>query len=119
MMNKKSKVEGANILVYDNQQAYFELLKSNFSQTHQFNLFNSGQIESAVSEYDMLFFFIYDELELLDFIKLYRNDIPVVLGHWALNHVEVFEEQGNIHYLHLNKLKGEIISDVELLLKTL
>jgi hypothetical protein len=105
------------ILVYDNQQAYYELLRSGFSENAVFSLFNGLNFELADKEYNMIVFFIYDELELLDFIKLYQENIPIVLGLSLMNKYSNFIAQGNIHYLHLDKLKNEIIEDVGKLLK--
>ncbi len=118
MMNKKGKELASKILVYDNQQAYFKLLKHNFSKTYQFILWNPLQYERPESEFGMLMFFVYDDLELLDFVKLYRKGIPAVIGFSASNKAVDYYDDGNIHYLHLNRLKNEIIADMENLLKT-
>ena len=108
---------GAKILIYDNQSAYFELLKANFSNEYEFILFNSNNPESVDLECDMIFFFVYDEVELLDFVKLYREDIPVAIALSDIATSVNFKIQGNIHYLNLNKFKNEILTDISLLLK--
>ena len=61
----------------------------------------------------MIIFFIYDELELLDFVRLYNKSIPVVLGLSQMDKENDLKIQCNIHYLHLNKLKNEIIENVQ------
>lgn len=110
---------GTKILVYDNQHAYFGLLKTAFLHKYQFVLSEVGKLESADSEVDMIVFLLYDEIELLDFVKLYRQDMPVILGLSGMNKPNNFATHGNIHYLNLNKLKNEIINDITMLLEML
>lgn len=110
---------GTKILIYDNQYAYFELLKTTFLHEYQFVLSKAGELESADLEVDMIMFLVYDELELLDFVKLYKEDVPVILGLSGVNKPNNFTMHGNIHYLNLNKLKNEIINDITLLLEML
>ena len=105
------------ILIYDNQLAYYELMKSNFQSGYEFSLYESESDKSIDIEYDMLMFFLYDELELLGFMKLYREDIPVVLGLSGMNKINDRRVEGNIYYLHLDKFKEEIIEDVKMLLE--
>lgn len=104
------------ILVYDNQLAYYELLRAAFLNNYNFIIANLNKIESAINEVDMMFFFVYDEIELIDFVKIYREDIPVILGLSGDKIRENLLTQGNIHYLNLNKLKNELIDDISLIL---
>lgn len=101
------------ILIYDSQFAYYELIKTSFSEKNEIFLFTQGEDESVDIEYDMLMFFLHDELELLSFMKLYKEDIPVLLGLSQMNIINDSRLEGNIYYLHLNKLKNEIIDDVQ------
>jgi len=101
------------ILIYDSQFAYYELIKSNFSEKNEFILYNPENSELFDKEYDMLMFFLYDELELLSFMKLYKDSVPVLLGLSQMNKVNDSKLEGNIYYLHLDKLKNEIINDVQ------
>lgn len=108
-----------NVLVYDNQLAYYKLLISNFSGKYNFTRFTSKDTASTDVVYDVMMFFLQDELELLDFIKLYNKTVPMVLC-LALRDKEewpVIEE--NIYYLHLDKFKDEIVKDAGLLLQKL
>lgn len=106
-----------NVLVYDNQMAYYELLRTNFSGKHNimYYPFLNGKSPDYVCE--VIIFFLHDELELLDFVKLYNKDIPVILGIGGEAKFEGFTSEGNIYYLHLDKLKQEILEDVILLLQ--
>ena len=105
------------ILVYDNQSAYFELLKEIFLNSYEFVLINSNSRLKVDLEYDMVLFFVYDEIELLDFIKLYIEEIPFVLGISNNAAAKNFTDYGNIQFLNLLKLKDELISDISRLLE--
>lgn len=106
-----------NVLVYDNQLAYYELLKFNFSDSCNFELFSLENSDANGVLYDVIVFFLYDELELLDFIKLYNKDIPVIFGISPKDKEEEIAIEDNIYYLHLDKLKDEIINELGLLLE--
>jgi hypothetical protein len=109
---------GTTILVYDNQLAYFEILKASFSKGYKFIPASLNHTENTVGEIDMILFFVYDEIELIDFVKVYREDIPIVLGLSGVERDQDFPANGNIHYLNLNNLKDEIIEDVSRMIKT-
>jgi len=108
---------GKKILVYDNQSAYFELLKTSFPENFQFILTGFDDLENAGLEYDMVLFFVYDEIELLDFGKCYTENVPFVLGLSAKNMPDEPMNNSNIQYLNLDKLKDELVTDVEFFLK--
>lgn len=110
---------GVKILVYDNQLAYFELLKTYFTGGHQFVLINSNTIERAGLEYDMVLFFVYDEIELLDLAKIHSEEVPYVLGLSGKNMPVGHIAQGNIQYLNVDKLKNELLADIKILLDKL
>jgi hypothetical protein len=105
------------ILVYDNQSAYFELLKTTFLDNFEFTLTGFDVVENAESEYDMILFFVYDEIEFLDFVKCFTEDVPFGLGLSGKNMPLESLVSGNIQYLNLDKLKNELMADVENLLK--
>jgi hypothetical protein len=62
----------------------------------------------------MIIFFINDQLELPDYVKLYRNDIPIIFG---LAGKAGFKEKnhahdGNIHFLNLDMPKNNILKHI-------
>lgn len=110
---------GKKILVYDNQKAYYELLESEMSEGFEFISINSASAEFIHSEYDMVLFFLYDEIELLDFIKLYNEKLPFVLGVSNEETAKSIVTDGNIQFLNLNKFREELLADVKILLEVL
>jgi hypothetical protein len=108
---------GTKILVYDNQSAYFELLKTSFSASFDFFLIHSDNVKDVDSEYDMVMFFMYDEIELLDFAKLYTDRVSFVLGLSNRNKPMNFVADSNIQYLNLDVFKNELLEVVKMLLE--
>jgi len=106
-----------NVMVYDNQLAYYKLLMANFSDRYNFVLYNPSTTQVVENTYSVLMFFLYDEMELLDFIKLYNKNTPAVFATSHKDEEESFNSEGNIYYLHLDKLKDEIIEEAGILLK--
>ena len=119
MVTKKSKEVGVKILVYDNQLAYFKLLKTNLSGSYTFTLSDLNSVKGFDSEYNMVLFFVNDEIELLDFARLYRGEIPFMLAISGRDKPIDFAMKGNIQYLNLDKLKNELIYDVAMFLEKL
>ncbi|MHA3787399.1 hypothetical protein ACX0HA_04250 [Flavobacterium hauense] len=118
--NDKLKSVGVvkKILVYDNQNAYYELLKNSITEEYEFISASTVGFEFADSECDMVLFFLYDEIELLDFVKLYNENIPFVLGIANEETAKDIVTEGNIQFLNLNNLKDELLADVKVILKT-
>lgn len=104
------------ILVYDNQSAYFQLLSEIFIDRYEFIQITSGSVLSVDLDCFMVCFFVYDEIELLDFIKLYTKDVPFIVGISNNDAAKNFMNHGNIQFLNLLKLRDELIEDISLLL---
>ncbi len=66
------------VLVYDNQLGYYELMTQVVDYGYDFFLFNKKI--SIKDAYDAVVFFLHDDLELLDMVKLYDPQIPFILG---------------------------------------
>jgi hypothetical protein len=66
------------VLVYDNQVGYFSLLTDTLSEGYDFLLYNKRA--NYDDRYDAVIFFLHDDLELLDMVKLYNPEIPFILG---------------------------------------
>ena len=97
-----------NVLVYDSQDGYFELLKKTFRYcnfTHY-----RGEETTLVQNFEMIIFFLNDRLELPDYVKLYRHNIPIIFG---LASKATFrggrERKGNVYFLNLDMPKNYIL----------
>ena len=97
------------VLVYDNQLGYYNLLKDTFKGDYKFSLFKEGQGEQPEKK-DMVVFFLHDEIELIDVAKLYTEDVPFVVGCSKIRHC--LQEMKNIYTVSLIQTKDEIIKSL-------
>ncbi len=95
-------------MVYDNRDEYYKLLK-NGSNSNTFILYNNRM--KSFEHINMVIFFLNDILELTDYVKLFRKDIPVVLG--MVNEVSFkdkdYMKDRNVHLFNLKLPKGSIL----------
>ena len=113
---KQNGLKCMDVLVYDNQRAYYQLLVTHLSGEYNFVLYSSLIDVAANFRWNAMIFFLYDEMELPDFVKLYNKDVPVVFGIDREAKKDTIVIEGNIYYLHLNKLKEDIIEEASLVL---
>jgi hypothetical protein len=92
------------VLVYDNEVGYYHLLKDVISDGFEFTLYNNSDNNSR---YDVVVFFMHDEIEVMDMVKLYRRDIPFVLG--ADNGHTYIQHRDNAHIINTALSRDEII----------
>jgi len=98
------------ILVYDNQLGYYNLLKESFKKGYTFILFSNDYSVYGKNE-DAIIFFLDDDIELIDLIKLYRDDIPFIIG---CSHADAHCLTGkeNIYNVGLMQTKDKIIKQL-------
>lgn len=104
------------VLVYDSQLGYYEMLKSRLKEGFNFVLFTRGMTKIA-EEFDAVLFFLHEDIELIDLSRLYNAKVPIIIGLSK----DVAEEttQGNIYTLNLQQTKKGLIKRVRMLLKKL
>ena len=94
------------VLVYDNQLGYYELLNETLkSGSYDFRLFNNGY--DYTDGYDAVVFFLHDEIEFLDLVKLYNPKMPFVLGSSKKSNNGVIDN-ANMFTVDLNLTKDGI-----------
>jgi len=74
------------------------------SGSYDFQLFNNGNEQE---NYDAVVFFLHDEIEFIDLVKLYRPQTPFVLGSAKINS-KVPGEKTNMFTIDLNQTKDGI-----------
>jgi hypothetical protein len=105
------------ILVYDNQLGYYNLLKENFKHDYKLVLFNKDYKLYSVGE-DATVFFLHDDIELIDLIKIYRPEVPLVIG-CSQPGAHCLSGKKNIYDLSLMQTKDEILRQLGDLLHTI
>lgn len=100
------------ILVYDNQVGYFELLSSSFPG-YAFALYKPGKNK----RYDAIVFFLHDEIELLDMVRLYTGDIPFILA--SANTKAGSKNMKNLYTVDAGHTRDVLIANFEVLLQNI
>jgi len=105
------------ILVYDNQLGYFNLLKDNFKHDYKLVLFNEDYKLYNIGE-DATVFFLYDDIEVIDLIKIYQPEVPLIIG-CSYAGAHCLSGKKNIYDLSLMQTKDEIVRQLGDLLHTI
>ncbi len=101
------------IWIYDNQFGYFDLLKNNTPADYQlkhFNVNNCNQ-EDTANRADSLVFFLNDELELLDYLKLQRPGMKTILCS-PLESGAILQKDGDFIHIDVNLNKDDLINSI-------
>lgn len=107
-----------NILVYDNQVGYYQLLRDTMAREMNVSRFSGSK---SCRDYQVLVFFMTDEMELLDFMKLYKQNIPVIFASSGdvSKSLDTLNKEGNIYYLNLSQHKENIEKHIKQLFSSL
>lgn len=97
---------GLKILVYNNQEGYFSFLKKNINGGNNSLLHYNDKIKT--DDINMLIFFMSDSIELADYVKLYRSNIPVVFGYTG-PYLEEYKNEENLYYVNLSAPKDTLL----------
>lgn len=107
------------VLVYDSQEGYFELLKKSIRDCN-FILYKNSNT-TMMQDVGMIIFFMSDRLELADYIKLYRRNIPIIFGltNKASFKGKDHEKKGNIYFMNLDMHKQSLLKYVNKIINKL
>ncbi len=101
------------IWIYDNQLGYFDLLKNNMPPDYQLQHFNVNNcsIEDSKGKADSLVFFLNDELELLDYMKLQHPGMKTILCS-PLESGAILQRDGDFIHIDVNLNKDDLVSSI-------
>lgn len=102
-----------NVWVYDNQLGYYNALQAKETENFCFIHISMEQEEKKriINEDDFLVFFLSDDIELMDFIKLYKTNMTAVFCSPYKTVVQKKAERSpNFHYVDIN-LKKELLTE--------
>ncbi|MFW0739975.1 hypothetical protein [Flavobacterium sp. T12S277] len=101
-------------LIYDSQKYFSRFLKYEFKEDYSFDTYcNFKYFDKVLDKYSVIIFVIYSEEELLDFIKVYRKEIPLIIC--SFNN-KILVELGKIDevlLLDTSKLRAEIVTELK------
>lgn len=91
-------MKSKKIFVYDNQHYFGRFLKYKFGKKYDLEIFkNLNEQEDFTAfdkEYSFVFFVIYADSDLYDFLKIYTTDIPMIV---ASDNKEILKKMSQIN----------------------
>lgn len=101
------------ISIYDNQSGYFEFIKENLSDKYQLEHINHNNFsEKGVETSNALLFFLSDELEMIDFVKLKQPETYTILCSPQNNHLAKEDNGSNPVHVDINLKKEELVNSI-------
>ncbi|MXN90984.1 hypothetical protein GR160_07060 [Flavobacterium sp. Sd200] len=94
------------VLVYDNQLGYYEMLVRTIKKGYEFFLYKNKS--DADEEYDAIAFFLHDEIEHLDMVRVYRPELPFVFAIGNKQDASL-KTPDNVFIIDLDRTKGAIV----------
>ncbi|NDJ00131.1 hypothetical protein GWA97_13660 [Flavobacterium sp. LaA7.5] len=101
------------IWIYDNQLGYFDLLKNNMPKDYQLKHFsvNNCDEEDSEDKADSLIFFLNDELELIDYMKLQRLGMKTILCSPTKGGA-ILEKEVDFIHIDINLNKEDLVRSI-------
>lgn len=96
-------------VVYDSQNYFSRFLKSQFRENFDFDSFkNFKKFENGIKDCFVIIFVIYSEEELVDFMKIYKKGIPIIVCTFNEKLLLKMSYIDKILLLDTSKIKSEI-----------
>jgi hypothetical protein len=109
-------MEPKKILVYDNQHYFTRLLKDKFGKKYDFVILKKikekEELNLIEKEFCFVFFVIYSDIDLYDFIRIYTEGIPVIV---ASDNIKIFKKMSwlnNVLLFDISLTRKEITNNI-------
>lgn len=100
-------------LVCDSQKYFSRFIKYEFKEDLSFDVCRSFEdFDSGLNVYSIIVFVIYSEEELLDFIKVYKEDIPLIVCTFNNKILIKLKKIEGILLLDTSKIRSEIVVEL-------
>lgn len=101
------------VLIYGNQKSFSKFLKSKFQNILMFDVCkNFKYLNEELNVYEAIVFVIYTEEDLLDFLKVYRKGIPLVVCSFNNRLINVFANLNDIFLIDTSSIRSEILNQL-------
>lgn len=112
-------MELKQVVVYDNQHGFSRFLKKEFGKEIDFKVYKKldriSNFDTVKSDYSFIFFVIYSENDLFDFIKINEKGLPIVVCGFKTK-FNVFDHNSEVRFIDTSKPKKELVSDFQFFL---
>ena len=103
-------MDNKKYVVYDCRNYFSRFLKYEFRNTNNFESFKDFKIfENVISNYSAIIFVIYSEEELINFIRIYKKGIPLIVCTFNKKLLLTMSDMDEILLLDTSKLKAEVM----------
>ncbi|TRW25382.1 hypothetical protein FMM05_08755 [Flavobacterium zepuense] len=106
-----------DVLVYDNQLGYYNLLNEEIINTFSFTLYDENKYNESY-KYDVVVFFLSDEIELIDLLRLYEKSTPFIFASDKLKGT-LLPIRENCYWVDLNYTRDVLLKELEAILKNI
>ena len=96
-------------VIYDSQSYFSRFLKYEFRKTLHFDTFkNFNALENGINNHSVVLYVIYSELELVNFMRIYKKGIPLIVCTFNKNLLLTMRNIDGILLLDTSKVKAEV-----------
>ena len=115
-------MESKQVLIYDNQHCFSRLLKKVFGRDTHFKIYKKfdekSNLDDLREKYSFVFFMIYSEDDLFDYLLLHDRDIPIVVCSFNQKILNQFGKISNINLIDISQAKPELVKRFDFFLKS-
>jgi hypothetical protein len=112
-------MELKQVLVYDNQHGFSRFLKKEFGKKNDFKVYKKfnliNDFDTTKIDYSFVFFIMYTENDLSDFITIDKKQLPIVVC--SLKRIfNKIDTNSELRFIDISKPKKELIHDFQFFL---
>jgi hypothetical protein len=112
-------MELKQVLVYDNQRGFSQFLKKEFGKKNDFKVYKKfnliNDFDTTKNDYSFIFFIIYTENDLSDFIAIHQRKLPIVVCSLKTIFNKI-DTNRKLRFIDISKPKKELIHDFQFFL---
>lgn len=109
------------ILVYDNQHGFSRLLKKHFENIVDFRIYKkieTNRFENLQENFAIIFFIIYSEEDLFDFIQIHDKGVPIVVCSFYRHLLAKFNNVDDVILLKNSLTKRDLLNQFQTAMHT-
>ncbi|MDW8850696.1 hypothetical protein SD960_11370 [Flavobacterium sp. MMLR14_040] len=108
------------MFVYDSQHGFSRFINKEFGKDFQFEILKKITDDTVLlnmkEHYLLIFFVVYSEKDLFDFLKIYNQDVPIAVCSFKKEILDKFNFNNDFMLLDISALKSEWINKVRMVL---
>jgi hypothetical protein len=106
------------VLVYDGQRYFSRYLRYEYGDEFDFNVFiNFKEFDGIVSGYSFMVFVIYSERELLDLMRIYKQDVKLIICTLNKDILQKLKKIEDILIFDMSEVKSEMVKNFDFYLE--